>query len=137
MDIISPDKRSALMSRIRSKNTGPEMIVRRLLHGLGYRYVLHDPRLPGKPDLVFPGKRKAIQVHGCFWHGHDCSRGFQPKTNHDFWAAKIASNKARDGKTLAALESTGWSVFIVWECTIAQKGGNDLLQRKLTEFLEG
>lgn len=134
-DHLSPDERHALMSRIRSKNTQPELLVRRLLHGLGYRYVLHDKRLPGKPDLVFPSRRKIICVHGCFWHGHDCGRGFKPATNADFWLAKIAANQVRDARHAAALNEAGWQVLTVWECE-TKAGQMAALERKLVAFLE-
>ncbi|NGM90600.1 DNA mismatch endonuclease Vsr [Parapusillimonas sp. SGNA-6] len=136
MDMIPPEKRSALMSRIRSKNTAPEMLVRRMLHSLGYRYVLHDSRLPGRPDLVFPSRRKAIQIHGCFWHGHDCPRGFKPKSHADFWAAKIEMNRARDARNLAALSDLGWDTLVVWECEMHAAGENAELKRRLIEFLD-
>lgn len=125
-DKLTSEGRSALMSRIRSKDTKPEMTVRRLLHGLGYRYVLHDARLPGKPDLVFPSRRKVVFVHGCFWHGHNCGRGFRPAKNADFWATKIDGNKARDRRNVRAIRAQGWGVLTVWECA-AQPKGMDVL----------
>lgn len=123
------------MSRIKSKNTQPEMAVRRLLHGLGYRYVLHDKRLPGKPDLVFPARRKVVFVHGCFWHGHSCARGFRPSNNSAFWAAKIDGNIARDRRSTLALRAQGWRVITVWECAI-HPVQTAALQRRLVAFLE-
>lgn len=135
MDTISPEKRSALMARIRGKDTAPELTVRRLLHGLGYRYVLHDKRLPGKPDLTFPGRRKVIFVHGCFWHGHACKKGSSvPKTNSEFWTQKIQANQARDKQTLESLAATGWGSLVVWECC-TKKSNLDQLERGLVEFL--
>lgn len=134
-DKLSPEGRSALMSRIRAKDTQPEMAVRRLLHALGYRYVLHDKRLPGKPDLVFPGRRKVIFVHGCFWHGHSCGRGFRPSSNAAFWAAKIDSNRSRDRRNVRAIRAQGWRVFIVWECA-AQPKKMEALRQRLVAFLE-
>lgn len=134
--MIPPEQRSALMSRIRSKNTAPEMLVRRMLHRLGYRYVLNDRRLPGRPDLVFPSRKKAIQVHGCFWHGHDCSRGFKPKSNSEFWAAKIETNRARDARNLIALRELGWDTLVVWECEMRLGGENAELERRLIAFLD-
>jgi DNA mismatch endonuclease, patch repair protein len=134
MDRLTAEQRSALMARIRGKDTKPEMVVRRLVHGMGYRYLLHDRRLPGTPDLVFPSRRKAIFVHGCFWHGHDCGRGFRPKTNEQFWADKLARNKARDEGTLRELRQLGWRVLTIWECSTSKR---DLakLQLRLTRFL--
>jgi DNA mismatch endonuclease, patch repair protein len=134
MDRISPDSRSALMSRIRSKDTAPELIVRRLLHGLGYRYVLHDRRLPGKPDLVFPSRKKIVLINGCFWHGHACPRGFRPTSNAAFWAKKIDGNRRRDRRTRRALRALGWDVLVVWEChTRPTRLGR--LRRRLESFL--
>jgi DNA mismatch endonuclease, patch repair protein len=134
-DTISPERRSALMSRIRSKDTQPEMAVRRLVHALGYRYVLHDTRLPGKPDLVFPSRRKAIFVHGCFWHGHTCALASKPKSNAAYWSEKIAGNKARDQRHRRALKVLGWQVLVVRECeTRAVATGT--LPSRLLEFLE-
>src|ERR1700719_94774 len=105
----SPEVRRRTMQAVKSKNTAPELLVRSLAHRMGYRFRLHRKDLPGKPDLVFPGTRKAIFVHGCFWHGHDCARGARvPKTNRDYWRAKIARNRARDLKTLAVYEAMGW-----------------------------
>ena len=134
-DRLTPDGRSALMSRIRSKDTKPEMAVRRLLHGLGYRYVLHDTRLPGKPDLVFPSRRKVVFVHGCFWHGHDCGRGFRPAKNAEFWATKIDGNRERDRRHVRAITAQGWQVLTVWECAV-RSGQMAALERRLVKFLE-
>lgn len=124
------------MGRIRGADTAPEMVVRRLVHGLGYRYVLHDRRLPGTPDLAFPSRRKVILVHGCFWHGHDCGRGFKPKTNVAFWTKKLKGNQLRDARTLADLNSLGWQTLVVWECEV-RLGPTLSLQRRLVRFLEG
>ena len=122
------------MSRIRSKDTKPEMTVRRMLHGLGFRYVLNDKRLPGKPDLVFPSRRRVVFVHGCFWHGHSCGRGFRPKSNADFWAAKIDGNRKRDRTNARALRALGWGVTMVWECQLQPKS-IEALMRRLQRFL--
>lgn len=135
VDKLSPEGRSALMSRIGAKDTQPEMTVRRLLHSLGYRYVLHDKRLPGKPDLVFPGRRKVVFVHGCFWHGHSCGRGFRPSSNAEFWAAKIDGNRSRDRRNVRAIRAQGWRVLTVWECA-AQRKNIEALKRRLVAFLE-
>lgn len=132
---LSPEGRSALMRRIGAKDTQPEMAVRRMLHAQGYRYVLHDKRLPGKPDLVFPGRRKVVFVHGCFWHGHSCGRGFRPSSNAAFWAAKINGNRARDRRNVRAINALGWRVLTVWECA-AQPKKIEALQRRLIAFLE-
>lgn len=95
------------------------MVVRRLVFGSGYRYRLHVPNLPGKPDLVFPGRRKIIFVHGCFWHGHECPRGSRlPKANSDYWRVKIERNRQRDADNVAKLEAEGWRVLFIWECQL-------------------
>lgn len=133
-DKLTVEGRRALMSRIRSKDTQPELVVRRLLHALGYRYLLHDKRLPGKPDLVFPARRKVVFVHGCFWHGHSCGRGFQPVKNAAFWAEKILANKDRDARHLEALQLSGWKVLTVWECEARPRQIDDLRQT-LVAFL--
>jgi DNA mismatch endonuclease (patch repair protein) len=114
--MTTPDElRSRTMRAVKCKDTKPEWIVRRLLHAAGYR--LHVKGMPGKPDLVFPGRRKVIFVHGCFWHGHDCARGDrQPKANAEYWSAKIARNRERDLKHLVALRAYGWKVKTIWEC---------------------
>lgn len=134
-DKLTPSERSALMSRIRSKDTKPELIVRRALHRMGYRYVLHDRRLPGTPDLVFPARRKVIFVHGCFWHGHDCGRGFKPVTNAEFWRAKIDRNQARDREARRKLRRLDWESFTVFECAL-KGGGSARLLGRLSRFLE-
>jgi len=108
--------RSATMRAVRSKDTAPEMIVRRLLHGLGYRYRLHRKDLPGCPDLVFPSRRKVIFIHGCFWHGHNCKRGKRkPKTNGAYWSTKIARNQARYASAIAELNAAHWDILTLWE----------------------
>lgn len=112
--------RSALMSKIKGKDTGPELIVRRLVHALGYRYKLHDRSLPGSPDLVFSSRQKVILVHGCFWHWHHCMRDrATPRTRSQFWQAKLQLNRARDRRNRAALRQEGWDVLTVWECETA------------------
>jgi DNA mismatch endonuclease (patch repair protein) len=107
-----------MMAGIRSKDTKPELVVRRGLHALGFRYRLHDRRLPGKPDMVLPRWRAAIQVNGCFWHGHDCALFRWPGTRQDFWRAKIGRNVERDREVDAALDHAGWRVLTVWECAL-------------------
>ena len=121
------------MSRVKSKDTAPEMVVRRLVHSLGYRYRLHGANLPGKPDLVFASKKKVILVHGCYWHGHDCKRGARmPSTNREYWSAKIGRNKERDARSVASLEQSGWSVMAVWECEIRDSAA---LAERIHNFL--
>lgn len=115
-----PLTRSENMSRIRGKDTKPEMAVRRALWAAGLRYRLHDKRLPGHPDLVFPARRAVVFVHGCFWHCHEGCANFRiPKTRADWWGAKLARNKTRDTEVRAALEMAGWRVIVIWECEVA------------------
>jgi len=122
------------MARVRSRDTTPELLVRSILAGLGYRYRLHRKDLPGNPDIAFIGRRKAIFVSGCFWHGHDCKRGARvPKTNTDYWTAKIARNRARDRATLAALDAMGWSALTLFECELRVKTE---LSNRLQHFLD-
>jgi DNA mismatch endonuclease, patch repair protein len=124
--------RSEIMRAVKSRDTKPEMIVRRLVHRLGHRYRLHRPDLPGKPDLTFPSCRKVVFVHGCFWSGHDCARGARvPKNNRDYWIAKIARNKAREAENFDRLRDMGWSVLTVWECETKGAG----LEPRLRAFL--
>lgn len=124
--------RSRTMRAVKGTNTEPELIVRRLLHTAGYRYRLHVKDLPGKPDLVFPARRKVVFVHDCFWHGHHCARGDrQPKANAEYWSTKIARNKQRDTAHLATLRASGWKVATVWECEIRKQG----LLGRLRKFL--
>ncbi|WP_243772080.1 very short patch repair endonuclease [Burkholderia anthina] len=121
------------MSRIRSKDTKPEVAVRSVLHRLGYRYVLHRRDLPGTPDLVFPSRRKIVFVHGCYWHGHTCKRGqAQSKSNVEYWQKKIDANRRRDERSVRRLRTNGWSVATVWECQIRQ--GTWL--KRIVRFLE-
>ncbi|MBI5942412.1 MAG: DNA mismatch endonuclease Vsr [Caulobacterales bacterium] len=123
-DVFDPVKRSAVMRRVKGRDTGPEMTVRRLLTALGARYRLHRKDLPGKPDIVMPGRRLAIFVHGCFWHGHDCARGARvPQQNRDYWLGKIGRNRERDLASRAALETAGWRVEVVWECELKDEAG--------------
>jgi DNA mismatch endonuclease (patch repair protein) len=118
-DVYSPEKRSAVMARVKGKNTSPELAVRKVLTALGARYRLHRKDLPGKPDIVLPGRRLAIFVHGCFWHGHDCARGARvPQANRDYWVAKVARNQARDQRNRTDLAAAGWRVETVWECEL-------------------
>lgn len=129
----TPAVRRRTMQAVKSKDTAPEMAVRRTAFAMGYRYRLHGENLPGKPDLVFASRLKVIFVHGCFWHGHDCRRGARtPKENRDYWQAKIARNQARDGEVRAALTAAGWDVLTIWECEIREP---DIVQNILSRFL--
>lgn len=111
--------RSEVMSRVRSKNTGPEMVVRRALWASGVRYRLHDKKLPGHPDIVFASRRLVLLVHGCFWHGHEgCPRHRIPKSRVEWWTAKIERNKARDAEVRVSLAAAGWTVLVLWECEV-------------------
>lgn len=122
------------MSRIRGKNTSPEMKVRSLVFRLGYRYRLHYEKLPSKPDLAFPIRKKVIFVHGCFWHGHEgCAKGRLPKSNLEFWQPKIAKNKARDLKSYSEIVSRGWQILTIWQCELKN---TELLEKRIVEFLE-
>ena len=122
------------MRRVRGKDTTPEMIVRRIVHRLGYRYRLHADDLPGKPDLVLPSRGKVIFVHGCFWHQHSCTRGDRmPSSNQDYWLRKLEGNRRRDRRHRAALKRAGWQVLVVWEC---QTKKLDKLAARLTAFLD-
>lgn len=133
-DVYDKEKRSAVMARVRSKDTSPEQAVRRILTRLGARYRLHRKDLPGNPDIVMPGRRLVVFVHGCFWHGHDCQRGARiPKANRDYWLAKVARNRARDEKAAQALAGGGWTVETVWECELKEK---DRLTQRLAMRLE-
>ncbi|MBV5634659.1 DNA mismatch endonuclease Vsr [Pseudomonas aeruginosa] len=118
-DSLSPAERSERMSRIRSKDTKPELVLRKILHGLGLRYRLNGAGLPGKPDLVFPRYKTVVFVHGCFWHRHDgCKIATTPKSNVPFWIEKFDRNTARDAQVKKVLEEKGWRVIIVWECEL-------------------
>ncbi len=129
----TPELRSFIMRQIKSKDTRPEMMVRRLVFGLGYRYRLHRKTLPGRPDLAFIAKKKAIFVNGCFWHGHACPNGQRvPRTNTDFWVQKITRNKARDAASLKGLAELGWQALTIWECEMKDA---DALRRRIVEFL--
>ena len=133
MDTLTPQQRSERMRLIRAKDTKPEIIVRRLLHSMGYRYRIHVAALPGRPDIVFPGRRKVIFVHGCFWHLHDnCGRA--PKSRLEYWMPKLEGNRARDHANVARLAALGWDVLVVWECAVKDLAGMTL---SLRAFLDG
>ena len=121
------------MQRIRSKDTKPELLVRRLVYGMGYRYRLHRKDLPGNPDMVFPGRRKVIFVHGCFWHQHEaCNHGHIPKSNKSYWIPKLERTKKRDAENVRKLSEIGWHTFVVWECEIKDI---EVLKARLVLFL--
>lgn len=133
MDTITKEQRSALMGRIRAKDTKPEMAVRSMLHGLGYRFRLHVKNLPGRPDIVLPRHGRVVLVHGCFWHGHTCRLASTPKSNTGYRSEKISDNRARDIRTRDALLSEGWQVLEIWECEIRAMHG---VIDKLQHFME-
>ncbi|MBK9325892.1 MAG: DNA mismatch endonuclease Vsr [Hydrogenophilales bacterium] len=134
MDNISPEARGRQMARVRAKDTRPEMAVRRLVFGMGYRYRLHDARLPGTPDLVFAGRGKVLFVHGCFWHRHEnCELARLPKSRLDFWLPKLEGNQTRDRVNQRLLRKSGWRILVVWECELRDM---PKLTRKIRRFLE-
>jgi DNA mismatch endonuclease (patch repair protein) len=135
MDTLTPEQRSVRMSRVRGQDTKPEMAVRRALHALGFRFRLHDKRLPGRPDLVFPGRGKVVFVHGCFWHRHEgCTLARLPKSRLEFWIPKLEANRARDAAKLAALSEAGWRATVIWECELKDmKRAAERLARFLTD----
>jgi DNA mismatch endonuclease (patch repair protein) len=132
VDTLTPKQRSERMALIRSKGTKLERAVMGLVHGLGYRYLKHRRDLPGTPDMAFPARRKAIFVHGCFWHGHRCKLGRMPKSRVGFWSRKIANNKKRDQRALAGLRRLGWRSLVIWEC---QTRDLDKVARRARKFL--
>jgi DNA mismatch endonuclease, patch repair protein len=130
----SKEKRSQIMRAVKGKDTAPELKVRKLIHSLGYRYRLHASHLPGKPDIYFSQKKKAISIHGCFWHGHSCKRGDRiPSTNTEYWKDKIGKNKLRDKKAFKLLSEKGWSTLIIWECYLKEI---EWVKHKVINFLE-
>jgi DNA mismatch endonuclease (patch repair protein) len=132
-DCFSPQQRSAVMRAVKSSATTPELRLRAAVRALGRAYRLGGWGLPGKPDLVFPGRKAVIFVHGCFWHGHDCARGARaPKANGDYWKAKIARNRQRDAQALIAIAASGWRALVIWECEVVDK---DPLKNRLGSFL--
>jgi len=134
-DTVSKSERSRIMATVKSKDTTPELLVRRLVHSLGYRYRLHVRSLPGTPDLVFPRLRKIINVNGCFWHMHGCPRCRVPSSRRDYWIAKMRRNAARDKRTERELRQSGWHVMVIWECQIGLLG-EDRLRAKIIAFLD-
>lgn len=133
VDTVSSTERSRMMRLVHSKDTRPEMLVRRLVYKLGFRYRLHESRLPGKPDLVFWGRRKVIFVHGCFWHLHiGCARARLPKSRVEFWRCKLEANQRRDVANLATLSNRGWQVLVIWECEL---GDLVALEDRVRDFL--
>ncbi len=134
VDTLSPQHRSEVMSRIRSTDTKPEMRVRRLAYALGFRYRLHRKELPGKPDLVFVGRKKVIFVHGCFWHMHaECPAGRIPKSRTEFWGEKLTRNRQRDEENRRALVAAGWQILVLWECQLKDE---KQLAAQILRFLE-
>lgn len=132
VDNLSPEDRGRLMGRVRGKDTKPELVVRRIAHRLGYRFRLHRRELPGSPDLVFASRRKAIFVHGCYWHRHRCNKATTPKTNIDFWQKKFDDNVVRDMRNMNDLAKEGWDALVVWQCETQRA---DMLAERLVEFL--
>jgi DNA mismatch endonuclease (patch repair protein) len=133
MDTLTREQRSERMARVRGRDTKPELAVRNRLHALGYRYRLHDRKLPGSPDLVFAGRRKALFVHGCFWHMHEgCTLARMPKSRLEFWRPKLEGNRARDAVKLEQLRALGWDVMVVWDCELRDL---DALVVRLEAFL--
>ena len=134
MDVFDKEKRSRVMSKIKDKNTKPEVLVRSVLHRMGYRFRLHGKDLPGKPDIILPKYKKVIFVHGCFWHGHEgCDKSKRPSANREFWDKKLDKNINRDQKNIAELNKYGWETLIIWTC---ETKDIQTLKQKLTTFLE-
>lgn len=136
MDTLTPEQRGERMSRIRSRDSKPELVVRRMLHALGYRFRLHRRDLPGTPDLVFPSRKKVVFVHGCFWHRHDdpdCRLARLPKSRPEFWLPKLERNRERDQEHEAALRALGWRTHVAWECRLRDK---EQLANELSRFLD-
>ncbi len=134
VDTCNPETRSRIMARVRGKDTQPELRLRRMLHGMGYRYRLHVGGLPGKPDIVFPSRRKIVFMHGCFWHGHRCRAGQKrPASNTAYWDVKLAKNTTRDKCNRRRLRELGWRVLVIWECQMRDEAR---LGKRLVDFLE-
>lgn len=134
MDNLTPAQRKHTMSQVHSRDTKPETKLRSLIHRLGYRFRLHVMHLPGKPDLVFPGRKKVIFVHGCFWHGHiGCKAAKTPKSNHGYWSTKLGRNKTRDAANIEKLKAMGWDPLVVWECELRDE---ESIKKRIIAFLE-
>jgi DNA mismatch endonuclease (patch repair protein) len=134
MDIYSKEKRSNIMARVKGTDSIPELTVRRMLHGLGYRYRLHQKNLPGKPDIVLSKYKSLIFIHGCFWHHHNgCKKSRLPQSNKEFWRKKILDNTTRDQRSIQSLMELGWKVMVIWECELKE----DFLAHRLNAFLRG
>jgi len=131
-DQFDPEMRSWIMRQVKSKDTAPERLVRRVVHSMGHRFRLHRRDLPGNPDIVFPSRRKVIFVNGCFWHGHSCPRAKLPQSRREYWEAKILKTIARDGQHTKCLRSLGWSALVIWECQLKDI---DALRRRIVRFL--
>jgi len=138
VDVLTPEQRQLNMSRIKGKDTKPEMLIRRGLHARGLRYRLHDRLLPGRPDLVFPKYNTAVFIHGCFWHAHGCAMSKLPATRQDFWKTKLSANAARDRTVVEALQASGWRVLIIWECALRgpQRWTEDALFDRVANFIQ-
>jgi DNA mismatch endonuclease, patch repair protein len=134
-DTVSTTERSRIMAAVKSKDTTPELFVRRLVHSLGYRYRLHVRDLPGTPDMVFPRLRKVINVNGCFWHLHGCPRCRIPSSRRDYWVKKLQRNAARDKRTQRELQRSGWKVLVLWECQ-ARSANEHRLRKRIVAFLK-
>lgn len=134
MDTRTPEQRRRIMQSVRQKNTGPEQVIRKALFAAGFRYRLHRKDLPGSPDIVFPAQKKAIFVHGCFWHGHGCAKGRPSKSRIEYWGAKIEANRIRDDRNLSSLKALRWEVLVVWQCELADF---PTAFNRITNFVEG
>jgi len=132
MDTVPKRVRSEIMRRVRSIDTKPEMMIRRMIHQMGFRYRLHDEKLPGKPDLVFSSRHKVIFVHGCFWHGHACEAAKLPSSNVEYWRRKRERNVARDRQSLRSIGEAGWNALVVWECDLRKP---ERVRRRILTFL--
>ncbi|WP_339162499.1 very short patch repair endonuclease [Methylobacterium bullatum] len=132
MDTRTPEQRRRIMQSVGQKDTKPEVALRQGLHRLGYRFRLHRKDLPGRPDLVFPSRKKVVFVHGCFWHGHGCAKGRLPKSRPEFWVPKIEGNKARDARAIERLTKMGWETHIVWQCDMKN---SERVAEELATFL--
>jgi DNA mismatch endonuclease (patch repair protein) len=133
VDTRTPAQRTFIMRSVGTRNTGPELLVRKLLHGLGLRFALHKRTLPGRPDIVLPKHKAVVFVHGCFWHGHGCPKGRLPKSRLEFWVPKIRKNRERDAESVKALRKAGWRVLTVWQC---ETKAPDRLRRRLGRFFD-